>query len=377
LPPCPATAAGAVWDLWCRVIDNHGDIGVCWRLARTLAAQHGLRVRLFTDDASALAWIAPHGAAGVEVLPWPADSVSWPEAGDVVIEAFGCDPPAAYIASMSARPQPPVWLNLEYLSAEPYVERSHRLPSPQRGGLTKWFFYPGFTERTGGLLRESGLMADRARFDTAAWLTTQGIARQPGERLVSLFCYPDAPFDALLRHLADAPTLLLATPGPAQQGVASWQARHGPLPASLRVHALPWLPQPSYDRLLWACDLNIVRGEDSLVRALWAGAPFLWHIYAQQDGVHLRKLQAFLQQWQPPQAVACYLPGFNRGPADAAFAGQALPDLGAWAAAVRAWRHRLLLQPPLDEQLLAFVAGRFPRPVPDPYPDPSRPSAKV
>ena len=351
------------------MIDNHGDIGVCWRLARTLAVQHGLRVRLFTDDAGALGWMAPQGAAGVEVLPWPPGNAPCPEAGDVVIEAFGCDPPAAYIAAMGARSQPPVWLNLEYLSAEPYVERSHRLPSPQRGGLTKWFFYPGFTERTGGLLRESGLMAERERFDAAAWLATQGMARQPGERLVSLFCYPHAPFDALLRQLAAAPTLLLATPGPAQQGVAAWQARHGMLPAGLRVHALPWLPQPGYDRLLWACDLNIVRGEDSLVRALWAGAPFLWHIYAQQDGAHLRKLQAFTQQWQPPQAVAGCLLGFNRGPEDAAFARQGLPELGPWAAAVRSWRCRLLQQPPLDEQLLAFVASR--------HLHPQQPSAKV
>ena len=28
-----------LWDLFCRVIDNHGDLGVCWRLARDLAAR--------------------------------------------------------------------------------------------------------------------------------------------------------------------------------------------------------------------------------------------------------------------------------------------------------------------------------------------------
>lgn len=359
-PPCPATAPGAVWDLWCRVIDNHGDIGVCWRLARTLATQHGLQVRLFTDDASALVWMAPQGTAGVAVLPWPAEGAPSPPAGDVVIEAFGCDPPVDYIAAMSARPKPPVWLNLEYLSAEPYVERSHGLPSPQRGGLTKWFFYPGFTQRTGGLLREAGLMAERERFDAAAWLAAQHIEARPDERLVSLFCYPHAPLGALLRQLAAAPTLLLATPGPAQQGLAAWQARHGAWPAGLRVHTLPWLAQADYDRLLWACDLNIVRGEDSLVRALWAGAPFAWHIYAQHDGAHLGKLQAFVQQWQPPQAVAAWVMGFNGAADEDAFARLPLPALSPWATATRAWRSRLRQQPPLDEQLLAFVGRRHP-----------------
>ncbi len=57
------------WDLFCRVIDNFGDIGVCWRLAADLGAR-GESVRLWVDDASALAWMAPQGSAGVEVLRW-------------------------------------------------------------------------------------------------------------------------------------------------------------------------------------------------------------------------------------------------------------------------------------------------------------------
>ena len=28
-----------LWDIFCQVIDNHGDVGVCWRLARELAAR--------------------------------------------------------------------------------------------------------------------------------------------------------------------------------------------------------------------------------------------------------------------------------------------------------------------------------------------------
>ena len=54
------------WDIFCQVIDNFGDIGVCWRLAADLAAR-GHQVRLWVDDASALHWMAPQGAAGVEV----------------------------------------------------------------------------------------------------------------------------------------------------------------------------------------------------------------------------------------------------------------------------------------------------------------------
>jgi uncharacterized repeat protein (TIGR03837 family) len=60
---------------------------------------------------------------------------------------------------------------------------------------------------------------------------------------------------------------------------------------------LPFVAQPNYDKLLWACDLNFVRGEDSFVRAQWAGKPFIWHIYPQDEDLHHKKLRAFLQRY--------------------------------------------------------------------------------
>jgi hypothetical protein len=66
------------WDVFCRVIDNHGDLGVCWRLACHLAAL-GSAVRLWVDHATDLQWMAPNGHPGVQVLPWPSDNAqAWP-----------------------------------------------------------------------------------------------------------------------------------------------------------------------------------------------------------------------------------------------------------------------------------------------------------
>jgi len=332
--------APARWDIFCRVIDNFGDIGVCWRLASQLSAGGG-RVRLVVDDASALAWMAPrreHEAPNVEVWPWPGPA----DRAEVVLEAFGCDPPEAYVSAM--RDASPVWINLEYLSAETYVERSHGLASPRPDGLRKWFFYPGFTARTGGLLREPGLMQRRAAFARDAWLSAQGCAHRPGERVVSLFCYDNAPaLEAWLHSLAEAPTLLLLTPGPAQRQVTA-------TPPALRTVALPWLPQAEFDHLLWSCDLNVVRGEDSLVRALWAGAPFLWHIYPQHDGAHAAKLQALLDAMALPEAAAQAMRAWNGlGP----WAG--LPPLAPWGAATQAFGDTLLAQDDLVTQLRRFA----------------------
>jgi uncharacterized repeat protein (TIGR03837 family) len=244
------------------------------------------------------------------------------------------------------------------LSAEGYVERSHRLPSPQTqgpaAGLTRWFFYPGFTQATGGLIREAGLMAEQARFDAAAWRVAHGLEHRPDERVVSLFCYPQAPIDALLRRLADAPTLLLVT-APVAARVAAPASRSG-----LRVQTLPYLSQGDYDRLLWASDLNFVRGEDSFVRAQWAGAPFVWQIYPQHDDVHLDKLEAFADRFlagaDPSVSSACrsWLHAWNTGAASL----PALPAPGLWRQHCRRWRERLLAQPDLTTQLIGFASEK-------------------
>lgn len=65
---------------------------------------------------------------------------------------------------------------------------------------------------------------------------------------------------------------------------------------ALTVEVLPFLSHADYDRLLARCDINFVRGEDSWVRAIWAGKPFIWQPYQQEDAAHLPKLNAFLAQ---------------------------------------------------------------------------------
>lgn len=355
-----AATAALAFDLFCRVVDNYGDIGVCWRLAAELAARHQT-VRLWVDDASALAWMAPAGAAGVEVHAWDAAADAQP--ADVVVEAFGCDPPPAFVARMAAAARPPRWVNLEYLSAETWVERCHGLPSPQLGGpgrgLVKHFFYPGFTARTGGLLREADLPARQAAFDAAAWRRERGLAPVDGELLVSLFCYSNAPLPVLWQTLAGRRARVLLTPGAAQALVAA----HPP-PDGVRTERLPWLSQRDYDHLLWSCDLNFVRGEDSAVRAMWAGKPFIWQLYPQHDRAHEAKLDAFLDRLLEPgmaitdaaddaalRRIARAWNGF------AAAGNDAWPDPRAWTRRCLGWRERLLAQTDLVTQLLAWIAA--------------------
>ena len=283
------------------------------------------------------------------------------EPGEVVVETFGCDPPPAWVARMAARRPAPLWINLEYLSAEPYVEHSHGLPSPQSSGpgagLIKWFFYPGFTAHTGGLLREPGLLQRKRAFDAAAWLASRHIVRRPGERVVSLFCYENPALPALLDGLADTPTLLLATVGHAsRQVVAALGAQMSR--GVLRAVTLPFLSQHDFDHLLWSADLNLVRGEDSFVRAQWAGQPFLWQAYPQHDGAHQAKLVAFidrhLEGTSGDWAERCRAL-WQRWNGGAGAGALQLPPLGPWQAHCQAWCDKLAAHQDLGTQLLRFA----------------------
>lgn len=357
------------WDIFCRVIDNFGDVGVCWRLSAELA-RRGEQVRLWLDDPQALAWMAPDarpgGATGIEVLHWtsplPRHLADPQPRADVWIEAFGCEPPPECVEALGARvnggARAPVWINLEYLSAEPYVERSHRLPSPVMSGpargLTKAFFYPGFTERTGGLLREADLLSRQASFDAMAWLDGLRPGLRPGSRRVSLFCYEPVALPTVLRQAGrDSPNDWLVTPGRAWAAVQA-AARENPSGPGNQLHPLPWLSQHDFDHLLWTCDLNFVRGEDSLVRALWAARPFVWHIYPQHDDAHHAKLEAFLDWLQAPTSLREFHRAWN-GVGTAQVRWPDAATLEGWQTCALAARARLLAQPDLCTQLIGFV----------------------
>ncbi|MCP1486979.1 putative repeat protein (TIGR03837 family) [Pseudomonas fluorescens] len=341
------------WDIFCTVVDNYGDIGVTWRLARQLVAEHSLAVRLWVDDLRAFERICPdidvnavqQWRQGVEVRHWPSEWAHT-EAADVVIAAFACQLPSDYMDAMAEREKPPLWMNLDYLSAEDWVFGCHGLPSVKYKSVQKIFFFPGFRPGTGGLLRERGLLEQRQQFqqDPEAqrqFLQGLGIDRTPEAQLISLFAYENAGLASWLDVLAaDAtPTHLLVPEGRILGDVARWLgvetltvgAIH--VRQSLTVQVLPFVRQDQYDHLLWCCDFNAVRGEDSFVRAQWAGRPMLWHIYQQDEDIHLDKLDAFL---------ALYTKGLSPAAAEAMnglwrawSAGQQIGD--HWLASRKHW----------------------------------------
>lgn len=376
------------WDIFCNVIDNFGDIGVCWRLARQLAAT-GYAVRLWVDDLGAFHTLCPQidpardaqACCEVAVHRWTTPFAEV-DPGEVVVEAFACRLPESFESAMAARRTKPVWINLDYLSAEAWTADYHALPSPHpRLPLTKYFFFPGFDAQSGGLLREPELEARQHAFlastdRQAAFLASLGVRPVDHETLrVSLFSYENPALPSLLAAWADGRQAVqcLAAASRNLPGIESFadrRLRPGDVVCRgrLELHVLPFLPQDDYDALLWLCDLNCVRGEDSFVRAQWAARPMLWHIYLQEDGAHRAKLDAFLDRYGADlpdgSATASAIRNLHL-----AWNGDAPRTGAAWDAWVDAfeairkhaaeWQKKLIKQQDLCSRLVQFCQSKL------------------
>ena len=364
-------------DLFCRVVDNFGDAGVTWRLARQLAAEHGVAVTLWIDVPETLARMVD-GVEAALAGDGTLDGVRLRRLDDaadtgvdalpaIVVEGFGCGLPPAYLNRMASASAPPVWINLEYLSAEPWIESVHGLPSPHpRLPLTRYFFFPGFTRATGGLLRERGLFAKRDAFRASP--------RARGPFIASMFCYANAALPALLDAWSSGsePILCRVPEGVATASLAEWlgadlRTGRSASRGNLTVTIVRFGTQDQYDRLLWESDFNFVRGEDSVVRAQWAARPLAWHAYPQSDEAHLVKVEAFVDRYvagldrDAAATVRQFARAWNQGDGPAA--------AGAWEGLrarhgplrehAQAWCDGLAALPDLASTLLEFCRNRL------------------
>jgi len=347
-------------DILCKVIDNYGDIGVTYRLARALSdLAPGLRLRLVVDGLESFASVCPgidpalavQEARGWTVIDWRrGPGPDWrgfeEEPPRLVVECFACNRPDWFEDALfaTARADGRLVVNLEYLTAEDWADDFHLLESATRSAdVRKRFFMPGFTAGTGGLILDKAFMDSRAvlgpeaaadgrRLGRTALLDRIGAAHILGAAMpagtagaatvaaaprgtepagldadfwVTVFSY-ERDYARIVADLAAFRTdtlaatgnslLVLAAAGKSQPCFIAAWEKAG---RPFPVLALPFLGQETWDSLLLASDFSIVRGEDSLSRAALSGRPFLWQAYPQEGRHQLVKVRAFLERLRP------------------------------------------------------------------------------
>ena len=379
------------WDIFCSVVDNFGDIGICWRLSRQLVAEYDIQLRLWVDDLTSFKKICPQVNPTLDkqlinnviVCLW-SKQVDWQQVAiaDVVIEALACTIPECYQQRMAEQATQPLWLNLEYLSAESWVESCHGLASPQAQlKLNKYFYFPGFTAATGGLLQEQDLVVQRKKFlsDQQAkcnfWQQLQLVEPEQYHCKISLFGYDHSQIAELLKcwQQSAQPILCIIPEGTLAKQVLRLLPSYNRLANTavlskvghLTIKIIPFMSQQDYDRLLWLCDINFVRGEDSIIRAHWALNPFIWQLYRQQEQSHLIKLQAFLQLYtasMPAKMQSAvqnfYLAWNSQQPLVKVWHDfiEVMPELSDFN---QKWQQQLTLNGDLARNLVHFVENKF------------------
>jgi uncharacterized repeat protein (TIGR03837 family) len=376
------------WWIFCRVVDNLGDAGVSWRLASQLAAlSPAPSVTLVIDHLQTLARFCPalgidastQQIQGVRILPWSVVEQDPAQLGSEhtvlpvsVVSAFSCELPPSVQEFLQQCQVIPHWILFDYLSAESWVEGCHGLSAPIPGYRgPRHFFFPGFTPRTGGLLREPGLLARRSEVQAslirqeAIW-QSWGLTEKTNLPTLTLFAYPDAPWQSLREAMGSTGqawrwVLFEGMEITEQVGQAdAFRAPAGNAWGKIEPVRVALRTQEEYDGLLWVSHFNLVRGEDSLVRALWAGRPFLWHLYPQAEGTHWVKLEAFLERYLEgletmlAEVIANLFRAWNgRGEMTAAWQGM-VPHWKGWEHHALAWSEGLSEQPDLVTKLVEF-----------------------
>ena len=306
-------------DIFCEIIDNYGDIGVVYRTAKELQKifpESKIRVFLnrldeFKKINSQVIDLPSQNIDGIEYITFDylRDNANELLTAQVIIEAFGCQIPKEYMEI--AYDNSELLINLEYLSAEDWIEDFHLQSSPLgRGKLKKVFFMPGFTEKSGGVIADSNYLEriqrvlENKEFYEKKYLSD--IEDRENKIVGTLFSY-EKNFTPLLEDLKklDKDVVILAMGEKTQDSLRKIlknfsieDFRNSLKYGKIEIRFLNFLNQEEYEELINIVDFNFVRGEDSFIRAVLTGKPYMWHIYCQEEYAHMDKIEGFLDKYR-------------------------------------------------------------------------------
>ncbi len=287
----------------CKVVDNFGDIGVCYRLASRLKQlEPSNTISLVVAGLDSFHNINNQidenkpfqNVDGLDIYDWNNAEVCTPAFSEadgsrlsVILECFQCGRPDWMEAILFKDASGKGGLNrtvqiimIDYLTAEKYAEDFHCLQSLTRSAkVQKVNFMPGFTSATGGLIIDD------------AWAELL----ERNEHGPILFFMYDNEWLPLAEALRDSGKTVLVGQGKGRNSFVEACSR-----AEMRdVEILPFMNQNEWDDMMKSCSALFIRGEESLSRACLSGIPFVWQAYPQTEEYQLVKMEALLNVMKP------------------------------------------------------------------------------
>ncbi len=305
-------------DIFCEIIDNFGDIGVVYRVSKELKKIfQNVRIIIVLNRLEEFKAINKRvkdvdyqEIDGLIYITekYLEDNIDSFGTADIFIEAFGCNVFEGYIKK--AKESSKLWINLEYLSGEKWIEDFHLQESLiDSKTLKKIFYMPGFSEKSGGVIIDSSFLE---RKEYGAENREKVLEKyfpncDFNNKLVGTIFSYERNFENLLDVLKDygKETFLILMGEKTHKSFSEILQKKltenfGKIVKYDKITMLyaDFLSQEEYEEVISAVDFNFTRGEDSFVRGILLGKPFMWHIYLQEEKAHMDKIKAFTERFK-------------------------------------------------------------------------------
>lgn len=306
--------------IFCKVIDNFGDAGFALRLSREFCLKFSLKVILRINRPDLIVkMLGDENLPNFQLLPWDSQTFAL-QNGDIVIELFSCHLPDFALKEIEKTTANFAWFAMDYLGLEKWILDCHLKPSPQKN-KTKYFYFPSFLKKGGGIINEKSELP--SPFDL----------KKPWK--INVFLYDESPIQFLKNQNLNF------------------------------LDKNAFLPQKKFDAELDSATLNLIRGEDSFVRAILAGQPFVWQAYRQKDDAHFQKVLSFLEIFslfldsKIRQHVCDFFYFLNAMRTDFSAESLLSPEtFTIWQQNSRAFAQTLLAEKSLPKTLIDFVKSK-------------------
>lgn len=304
------------YHIFCKVIDNYGDFGVCFRLAKQLVSEFNKQVILWVDNENILQKFllvnnkeiqqinAEHNQNLIFKI-WTKfnviNSLNSLNNNDflnnsIIIEAFCCDLDCELLDYINNENNKTILISLDYFGLEKWILDCHLLPSflNYYKHIKKYFFFPSYLPNSGGLIREKCIKKYIKK-------NIQNLVENIQTFKISLFFYQQPQllltFINAINYIAKKHKINIEINFCDLSNDNLNTVQNYNFDSLVKCNFIHFLSQNDYDNLLQNCHLNFVRGEDSLIRAFWSNNLFIWQIYQQQNDIHLQKLNDFLNYY--------------------------------------------------------------------------------
>lgn len=301
----------------CKVVDNFGDIGFVYRLARSLS-QHNpqVKLRIVVSDLDSFALLCPEinpkknfqEVNNWQIFNWNDNKIckdsfskNFPK---LILECFQCGRPQwleeILFSKNNEENQICQIINIDYLTAEEYAETFHCLQSLTRSAKVKKInFMPGFTDKTGGLILDKDFMEEKKIFSEKKLFTNKA------GTVFKVLCFTyELDFFPILKALEkniQKPIEIDVANGKGKEKFLRDYKYYQEINPNtkIKINHLPFLKQVDWDKNIFNYDFLFVRGEDSLTRGALSGLPYVWNAYVQEEDYQLVKVDALLELLMP------------------------------------------------------------------------------